>query len=226
MKNNVLQNAEAISEVGISTAAHLKLLEMPVSAGDPLAAYQQRIQSLTGSFDEFVDLAAREIGKVVRKGRKLNKVVFAGYEAILMDKVVKYIDASKKIIVVPNSPHVNLKRIEMNHRTPGNLSVQEIYRVWEATGHEAIVFVPFFELSDGSAWVYRYCAPILNEHLFSKARAIIGVKLLSELQLEPGYDPNGALSLFARTNPSVFQNIISVEPQIVQHELDNSTHPA
>ena len=224
MKNKFLQNAEAISELGVLTASNMKLQKMKINTSDPLAAYQQRIKYWNGSFNVFADIAAEEIGELVRNGRKLNKVVFAGYEALLMDKVVEHVDSSKKIIVIPNSPKVNLKRIAMNHRSPGNVSVQELYQVWESIGHEAIVFVPFFELIDGSCWVYRYCAPIVNEQLFSKARTIIGVNLLSELQLEYGYDSNGALSLLAEANPNVFQSVISIEPQIVKHELDNSTH--
>ena len=143
-----------------------------------------------------------------------------------MDKVVEKLDRNMKIIVIPNSPSVNFKRIAMNHDATGNFSVQEIYRAWETTGNEAIVFVPFFELQDGSIWVYRYSAPILNEQLFSKARIIIGLNLLSEIQIEPGYDTNGELLLLAEANPNIFQHIISIEPKLISYELANYTHSA
>lgn len=226
MKNKQLPNAEATSELGLLSTAHMKLQKMKPAADDPLTAYQQRIMHWNGSFNAFADIAAEEIAEVVRTGRKLNKVLFAGYEAMLMDKVVNLIDRKKKIIVIPNSPLVNFERIAMNHSREDNFSVQEIYRAWATTGNEAIVFVPFFELYDGSVWVYRYCAPIVNEQLFSKARNIIGINLLSEIQIEQGYDSHGALSLLAEANPEIFQSIISIEPKIIANELDNFTHTA
>jgi hypothetical protein len=221
MKNRTIQNAEAIAELGMLTSANLKLQHMEIAPEDPLAAYQERMDYWNGRFSACLDIAADEVVDMVSRGRKINKVIFAGYEAIFMDKVVTRIDKKKKVIAVPNNPFVNQGRMAMNHGEHQNFSVQDIYRVWEAIGNEAIVFIPYFELADGSCWVYRYCAPLVNEELLSKARVVVGINLLSGLDIEAGYDTVGALSLLTEVNASVFDQIISIEPQTATtHELD------
>ena len=226
MKSKSIANSEAISELGLLSAALMVLQEMKMFADDPLASFQYSILRWNDGFNKLVDIAAIEISDLVQKGRKLNKVIFLGYESILMDKVTKLIDPKKRIIVIPNTPDVNYIRIAMNHSSVGNFSVEEIYRVWEITGNAAIVFVPFFELHDGSYWVYRYCAPILNELLFFKARSIIGIKMLTDIQIEQGYDLDGSLLLLAEANPNIFQSVISIEPKNINYELDNYSYSA
>jgi hypothetical protein len=224
MKNKSMANYEAISELGLLSAALMVLKGMSIFVGDPLASFQYRINYWSDDFNMLLDIAAREIRDLVRKGRKLNKVIFLGYESILMDKITELIDPQKEIIVIPNSPFVNFSRIEMNHNKVGNFSVEEIYRAWEIIGNAAIVFVPFFELQDGSYWVYRYCSPILNELLYSKARTIIGIKMLSEIQIEQGYDQAGSLLLLAEANPIVFRSIISLEPKTSNYEPNHYSY--
>lgn len=224
MKNKSIQNAEAIAELGMLTSANIKLQRMAIDPEDALAAYQQRMEYWNGRFSACLELAADEVVDMVSRGRKINKVVFAGYEAILMDKVAPRIDKSKRIISVPNSPFVNQERISMNHTDNGNFYVHDIYRVWEAIGNEAIVFIPYFELIDGTCWVYKYCAPLVNEELLSKARVVVGINLLSRIELEAGYNMNGALSLLSEINPVVFENIISLEPQAADNELAYYAH--
>ncbi|MEI6750619.1 MAG: hypothetical protein WCM93_15790 [Bacteroidota bacterium] len=56
MKNKNLSNSEAISELGMLTAAELKLQKMQIVVDDPLAPFQHRILYWNGSFNKLADI--------------------------------------------------------------------------------------------------------------------------------------------------------------------------
>lgn len=226
MKKNLLSNSLAVAELGLLSASEIKLATMKkIVDGDPLGYYQEKIWAWENHFGEMVSLACSEIATYINSSSRIEMVVWAGHEATLLDGVAGKVNKDKKQIIIPNHRQVNRQRILLNFHHTANIDTTDIDKVWDMMIAKTVLLVPFFELSDGTCWSYRYPSMILHDRLNGKPRKVVGVCLLNDVNIDADEDYSvGALSLLTKINPEIFKTVISVEPKIDLHELDNHTH--
>ncbi|MES2388117.1 MAG: hypothetical protein V4543_08950 [Bacteroidota bacterium] len=213
-----VKNFHAIAELGILSSANLKYAAIgAIDGNDPLCAFAQSSALMADGFKSETEILNQRIAVC---SNKYPRIIFAGIETFFLDGLHLYGNTGQKnVVIVPNSSKINTERFLLNCHS--NITIHDLEQATDIIYGDAILFVPFFSLTDGTCWAYSYPAAMLNENLQNRPGRIIGIKLCSNLCIDPDEDRTGSLCLLTKVYQELFHTIISFEPKTAQNEPDH-----
>lgn len=112
----------------------------------------------------------------------ISTIITVGIESSLNDILAVLCEEKYQIVMIPNSQHVDSKRIKMNYNTYST-HVVDPYRAWETyMGINTIIVVPIFRLGDGSIYMYSYPRRFMGSDVNKYSFRCIALELLPAIQ--------------------------------------------
>ena len=170
-------------ELGIASSSKLELeaTNGKVNRNSGLWPYEEEVNKIGGiEICRQYESYTKEIAGALQP-TKVNKIVFAGMESILCDYMCENYKNTYKIIMIPNSPLVDAKRIKMNYDN-NNIIVTNPFIACEWATINTIIIVPVFRLSDNTLYAYSYPRRFLGSDVVRYCFRTVAVELLPAIQ--------------------------------------------